>query len=126
MKTIEFFKEEIPNLIGEMNGIQITLDNEKRSTERAKLRRQKKVIQKRIDFLKFCRLYIETNPNPDFVKGEAERLANRINMYMETYVPLKSERHTKAECSKHKRDFEKEMGIPKLRTQLLTLHFINN
>lgn len=81
-------------------------------------------MKKRRDFLRICMNYLESNPAEDFIKKEEGRLENRINMYMKEYTPLDEEKNSKKECTKHKNNYQKEMGIPKLRVQLKTLYFL--
>lgn len=127
MKTIEFFKTEIPNLVSQMERLQIGINKSKTDKETSLLRKQKKTMKKRLEFLTFCRNYIETNPSPDFVKKESERLTNRINMFMKNYEPPKNaETMFLKDVKAHKKAFEKEMGIPKIKTQLTTLNFLLN
>lgn len=68
--------------------------------------------------------YLHTEPTQEFLDKELDRISNRINGFMKTYIPLDSERHTKATCTFHKRNYEKEMGIPKLRKQLTAINYI--
>lgn len=127
MKTIEFFKVEIPKLVSEMEGVQLQINKETNKKVLPKLRREKKSIQKRIEFLKFCRNYIETEPKEEFVQAESKRLTNRINMFMENYsLPKSAENWLSKDRAAHKKAFEKEMGIPKIRTQLTTINFLLN
>jgi hypothetical protein len=82
--------------------------------------------KKRVDFLRVCMYYVQSNPKQEFLESEKDRLNNRINMFMQNYEPLDAERFSKKQCTAHKKKFEKEMDIPKLKQQLLTINFILN
>lgn len=114
MKTIQTLKSEMEEVMSEMK-------HEKEVDTKESINRYKK-LNKRLCHLKICLLYIESDPSIDFVKKEKDRVTNRINLFMDKYVT--PEGWGSSMKSKHKRDYEKEMGIPKLRKQLSTLHFI--
>lgn len=81
-------------------------------------------MKRRRDFLRVCVHYLESNPSEDFIKKEETRLENRINMYMKEYQPLDETKSSKKECTAHRVEYQKEMGIPKLRIQLKTLYYL--
>lgn len=116
MKTATFLEKSIVDLAWQIDEAKKTKDYKKSVVTR---------LKKRIEFVRTCLYYINTNPTKEFVSKEAIRIQNRINAFMETYEGL-DETHMKTEVTKHRKKFEKEMDIPKLRTQLMTLHFILN
>ena len=113
MKTAKFLQNEIAKLFAKCHD-PLTEDKEV------------KKIKKRIIFLKVCMYYVQSNPSQDFLEKERDRIINRVNMFLENYVPLNPEKYMKKDISSHKKKFEKEMDIPKLRTQLTTINFILN
>jgi len=85
-----------------------------------------KSTMNKIDNLKLCMAYIETSPKEEFLEKQVNRIDERIKLIMLNYKPLDAERFPKAEVSKHKKDFEKLMGIPHLKNQLKILKYILN
>jgi len=85
-----------------------------------------KVLMDRMSFAKNCLLYIQTNPSEEFLTKERDRINNRVDMLMKSYVGLNETKNSVSKCLKHKKDYEKEMGIPHLRKQLSTLNFLLN
>jgi len=113
MKTAKFLQNEVAKLFAQCHD-PLTEDKEV------------KKLKKRITFLKTCMYYMQTEPSMEFLEKEKDRLNNRINMFMETYVPLDSTKYMKKDLSAHKKGFEKEMGIPKIKSQLVTINFLLN
>ena len=72
--------------------------------------------QRQIDFLKTVRLYLETNPRPEFIQSEIERLTARIEKINNECAEFKS----KISIAKHK----KLKDFTTLSKQLKTLNFI--
>lgn len=127
MKTVEFFKTEIEKLRTEMAEAKKLLNNPKLDEKVAKqsrgtIKRNKKKIEEYTLYLR----YAETNPSKDYLEKEIARITNRINKFIELYKPLEADKFDKKVCAAHKKDYEKEMGIPKLRKQLSTICFISN
>lgn len=110
MKTQLYFKKEIDGILAE-----IKVSKTSKDIRRLKLR---------LPLLRVCKMYVETNPSEEFIKKEIGRLTNRIDAFMKTYVPLDETRFTLAVLKKHKKDFEKEMDMPKLKKQISALKFI--
>jgi len=134
MKTAAFLQKEIDLLVEATakNKQEISsLYNKKELSEydRKEIKKCKAAIKRdksRQSFLKTCLLYIKTEPNEDYLKKEVDRISNRINLLMTNYTPLDDERCTKSQISTHKKNYEKEMGVPKIRTQLTTINFLLN
>lgn len=125
MKTVQFFKDEITKLRDESAAATKNLNAPKVDEKYAKqLRGTIKRNKKKVDDYTFLMRYVETNPTKDFLKKEEERITNRINKFMETYVPLPEESFSKKQCAVHKKNYEKEMGIPKLRKQMTAINFL--
>lgn len=134
MKSADFLQNEINQLIDATaaNNQEIAklrkvenindLDRKRIKSIKATIKRDKT----RQAFIKTCLLYINTSPNEDYLKREAERISNRINLLLKGYRPLDDERHTKSQITKHKNEYEKEMGVPKIRKQLTTINFLLN
>lgn len=131
MKSAEFLQKEINSIIDATatNNQEIAklrkvenindLDRKRIKSIKAAIKRDKT----RQAFLKTCLLYINTSPNEDYLKREVERISNRINLLLKGYRPLDDERHTKSQITKHKNEYEKEMGVPKIRKQLTTINY---
>lgn len=114
MKTAKELKSEMKEVLEAME-FQKKKDDKKSANA---IRR----LKGKLEYLKLCLLYIESKPSEEFVKKEKERLTNRINAFMELYkVPESWGKTLKA---RHKREYEKDMGVFKLRKQLSTIHFI--
>lgn len=112
--------------LGEMI-IQLNLDIQKEYQSESqgwKLRVTK--LKNKIQFLRTCKLCVESSPDEKYLKSERQRLENRINLFMDGYTPLDPAKFIKGEVSKHRNRYEQEMGIPYIRTQLQTLYFILN
>lgn len=125
MKSAQFFKDEIESLRSEMADAKKQLNQPKVDEKLAKqLRGTVKRNRKKIEEFTLYLRYAETNPSEDYLKREIDRISNRINLFMEKYVPLDPERFDKKTCTAHKMGYEKEMGTTKLRKQLTTLCFI--
>lgn len=125
MKTVAFFKEEIEKLRSKMADAKKQLDSPRVNEEYAKqLRGTIKRNKKRMEEYTFYMRYAETSPNKDFLQKEVERLTNRINKFIETYVSLDETKFDKKTCSAHKRNYEKDMGILKLRKQMTAINFL--
>jgi len=127
MKTVEFFKTEIEKLRSEMADCKSQLSKNAKMDERLakQLRGTVKRNRKKIEEFTLYLRYAETNPSEDYLKKEIGRITNRINLFSEKYVPLDETRFDKKTCTAHKKGYEKEMGVTKLRKQLSTLCFIS-
>jgi len=126
MKSVQFFKDEIEKLKSEMADAkkllnQPKLDEKLAKQSRGTIKRNKKKIEEYVLYMR----YAETNPTKDYLEKEIDRITNRINKFSELYKPLDVERFDKKTCTTHKKAYEKEMGIPKLRKQLSALCFIS-
>ena len=76
-----------------------------------------KKMKARKEYLTTRISYLQTNPSPEFLKKEKDRLLNRNNIIMEG-MPKIADKKTK-------REYEKLMDLPKIRLQLRTLNFIS-
>lgn len=89
-----------------------------------KLTKEYKGAQKRFEFLKNCKLYLESNPSEDFVikqMNECKKLKQRLaEAYPEWARNFKPQEHIK----NIKTYYNKEMGIVKIQNQLKYLSFI--
>jgi len=115
MKSIIELNKEIDSLILEIK----TLED----TEDKKHFRKAKQLRKRVAYLRYILLYLESLPSEEYLKKEKEKMSNRIGLLMLNYQPL-DERFTKAQVSKHKKNHEKEMGVTKIKDQLKTIDFL--
>lgn len=81
-------------------------------------------FRKRIQYLKHCVMYIETNPSPQYMKDEIKKVETKVNLRMAQFVLEGVEAMPKSVVSKLKREHEKKYEIPKLKEQIRTLKYI--
>jgi hypothetical protein len=114
--------KSIKKIEQEMNNIQVEIStNSKEYTETAINR-----MKKRHSFLCVCKMYLESKPTDDFLEKEKERLSTRINLINAGYEPdqrLIDAGLKKEEQSEHK-DYNKIMGLPKIKEQLKSIQFL--
>lgn len=111
MKTLEELKKELSEL----------LVTDTRDWKNLQINR----FKKRVQFLKLCISYMESEPTPEFLKKEVSRLKKRSELIEDSfpqYTPPKQFDNQK----KLKSFYYKEMGIPKINQQLKTLRFLIN
>lgn len=72
-------------------------------------------LRKRSEFLKLCKIYIETNPNPDFLSAELERIKQKISLRMSGFNTELYEKCATKEFNKAKKEFEKSMKYRSLK-----------
>lgn len=116
MKTVQQIKEEVNSLI----------ENHKEK-ERKAATSKKKVpsIKSKLDFLKMCRLYLETNPSPEFLKSEVKRMedivSSKESQFKEWTVPheLKSQ-----SINKQKAAFFREVGVSDIKKRIKTVKYL--
>lgn len=83
-------------------------------------------MKKKYAFLKVCKMYLQTTPTRDFLDKEKERLSTRVNLINAGYVPDKrliQANMRKEEQAEH-RDYNKIMGLPKIKEQLKSIIFL--
>lgn len=82
---------------------------------------KKKRLIEQASILKTCKMYIESNPDADFIVKEKERVNTRINLIMDGYSE-----YTSAERNEKKRlsEYKKLYGISQLKKQLKILSMI--
>jgi len=85
-----------------------------------------KRYRKRLAHLKQMRSYLKSNPSEEFLYSEKERLNGRISSIMKLFKPLDPEKIPKPECTKHRKEFEKQWELPKLRKQASVIHYLIN
>jgi hypothetical protein len=83
-----------------------------------------KRLRKKIPFLNTCILYLETNPQPSFIKSELEQTEAKITILMSRFVLNNVDEIPKSEVSRMRREHEKKYGIKILREQIKTLIFL--
>jgi hypothetical protein len=95
-----------------------SLINDSRNVAFTELR----TIRSRLLFLKTCKLYLETKPNPDFIKFEIESLQYKINLLSERFDSWRAGRTgTYAQLN---REYNSLNEIPKMKMQLKTLKYL--
>lgn len=117
MKKAETIKKRMDELVIEMH--QSVSDEDDKA-----YRKRKKRLKKDFDWLKVCYMYLTTNPTELFLEQEKDRLANRLRLIESGYVY--DERQTLDAQKKDKKDYEKTMGVAKIKEQLKTIKFILN
>ncbi len=73
----------------------------------------------RIEYLKTIKAYLETGPKLEYIDLEIDRIENRIALLSNSF-----DRSQYKDPKEAFKKYEKEMGIPDLRTKLRTLRFI--
>ena len=120
MLTIIDIQKEIGDLIEALNSQVKTND--------AKIKRQqlreKKATEKRIKYLNTIKLYLETSPNSEFIKSEVYRLKTALAVYETRFSQSIIPSETTQSVKLRRKQYEKENGVPKLKTQLKNLQFI--
>jgi len=114
--------KNVTEIIDEINEINVALltDSKRKKGDVEKLKAsQKSKFKKRKAYLTVCWEYLKTNPTPEFIQKEKDRLTNRNNKIMEG-MPKGVGATTQM-----KRDYEKLMNLPHIRLQLRTLQFIS-
>lgn len=114
MKTIKWMKSEIDSVMKDMK--------DAKDLDSPASKRMYKKLKKRLDYLTVCFRYVESEPTSEYLKKEYDRISNRINLLADAYI--KPSYGTMSEQKKDKKDYEKKMDLPKLRTQLMTVNFI--
>ncbi len=125
MKNEKIVAEEIIGITNEIEANQKRITGKKEDAKsdrsfKSAIKRQRS----RLEYLKFCKTYLSTSPTEEFLTAERDRLSNRVSLFLKNYKSLDSTRHMQKEISKHRSDFEKEHGIPKLRRQLQCLNYL--
>lgn len=114
MKTTKYMKSEIDTVMKDMK--------DAKDLDSPASKRLYKKLKKRLDYLNVCLMYVESEPSSEYLKKEYDRITNRINLLVDAYV--QPSYGTMSERKKDKRDYEKKMELPKLRSQLMTVNFI--
>lgn len=124
MKTIEDVKKEQAELKAQFNGSDLTLidgveDADPRGISKAR---------KRMTLLKEVVLYLESNPNKEFVESEQAKISERIRK-IKSEFPAWKKAQTKEFLqsmteTKQKSKYHLDMGLKTLNSQLQTLNYI--
>lgn len=83
--------------------------------------------KKRIEFLRLCKSYLESNPSEEFLKKDEERILNRMKLIHEGFDAWLKNGEEKPKVKKRedlKTIYEKKMDMPSLREKLATLKYI--
>ena len=115
MKTIQDINKEITD------AHKIMVEMDKLSTKKAK--NICKRLNKRIKQLKFIKLYLESNPRPEFVQNEKDTVLRHIASIDSGYVLWAAGRFLTA-YKDPKKAYTNDMGLPALKEQLKTLKYI--
>lgn len=86
-------------------------------------------LKGQISFLTIVAHYLRTFPTDEFVNSELNRLNKRVKLIeadFEKWIPNKQyPENTKGDRKKFS-DYQKEMGVPKIKLQTRALRFISN
>lgn len=104
----------------EVKSIQTEIDS---LLEELKHAEKDKPLFKRLQFLKVCKMYLETNPSEDFIKKEKSRLSKRIQLLRDGYSGYKAK---DPDPKKWKSEYNKATGLNQLNVQLRTINFLLN
>ncbi len=111
MKTINQIKKEEEDL-------RVEIDNANYVRDQKEINR----IKKRLDFLKMCRIYLETRPSEQYIQGELTRLNNTIEILDERFPAWSAGRSGGG--TELKRQYNAVTDISKLRSQVRTLEYL--
>lgn len=81
-------------------------------------------LRKRIPFLRLCIMYIEENPDHQYLRQEISKIETKITLRMNQFVLDDYKEVDKKTVNKLKKDHEKKYEIPHLREQVRTLRFL--
>lgn len=117
MKTVIEINKEIESVIS-------YCDVNKKTLSVAKLNKERK----RLEFLRFVKKYIETNPSKEFVESEIKRhkeyLKQRGNAaHFNSWKTSNAE--TGSDAKKMRSKYLKEMNVAHIKKQVQILEFIN-
>ncbi|MBW1612428.1 MAG: hypothetical protein JRJ57_00305 [Deltaproteobacteria bacterium] len=114
MKTVRQVEKEIKQKAEELS--------EELNGGRGYNKRRVSLLKNKIATLKQIKTYLQCNPREEYLKGEKDRIEKRIESIEEKYLTWAQWNATR---HKEPRDaFEKEMGIPRMKTQLEQLKVI--
>ena len=119
MKTIQDCKKEI----AEISDI-LMAEKNRRSDDKTLKKAQVSKLNKRLQFLRFCIRYLETNPDHLFIRKEITKVEEMITRRMILFVLDDAESKPKSLVNKLKKQHEKKYEIPKFREQVRTMRFI--
>lgn len=108
MKTLTTIKKEIEELLA--------LDRHKEKP--SVLSRAKK----RIQFLRMCQHYLETQPSTEFLQKEKARLENRLDLIEDNFDYYKAT----ATAKKPLKEYAKLMDTKSVKEQLKTIKYLIN
>lgn len=111
MKTIKEMKVEIADIIHRIKNEVMKKGIESR-------------LRKRIQFLHTCILYIETNPDKEYIAAQIKMVETKIELRMRGFDESQFKDWSKRDFSKMKKIYEKEYDIPKLKTQVSAMKFL--
>ena len=115
MKSINDINKEL------LESHKLLVEASKLSTKKAK--NICKRLNKKIKQLKFIKLYLESNPRPEFVQNEKDTVLRHIASIDSGYVIWEAGRHLTA-YKDPKKAYTNDMGLPALIEQLKTLKYI--
>lgn len=116
MKTIKKLQSEIDDKLSDINNYNKSND--------PKIKKKLKPAKLRLAYLKMCMMYVESQPTVEFIMKERDRLSDRVTAFLNVYEEPKNVTGTLG--AKHRKDYEREMGIPKIRKQLTALKYLLN
>ncbi len=115
MRTLESINSEIANIISESANTQ-TMG-----------RADKNALRERVSFLRHCKLYLESSPNPEFVQSEFDRM-EKLSTYINDNLPefVKSYGNDGITFDEKKNEWYAKMNRTNVLRQIRTLKFILN
>lgn len=83
-------------------------------------------LLKQIQRLRFCRMYLESNPNEPFIESEIVRLDKLVKRLEEQFPAWSDDLPSElnGDRTKAKAWYNKEMGILKMKKEMAMLRFI--
>lgn len=112
---------ELNKVVDEISRLEKSLSDRSSELTRA----QEKKEMSKINFLRLVCTYLKTFPSEEFVEAEIKKLNNRRNMINKNFDSWIPTQYFEKEKDKLK-EYDKQMGVPKIKAQLRALKFINN
>lgn len=117
MKTLKQVQTELNETMKKLQDLKYAVDpKDKKEFSR---------LKKRLPLLKSTILYLKTEPTDEYCKLTKAELERKIGIHESRYVlPVSKDRMSKPQLNKHRKSYEKEVGIAKMKAQLIPINYI--
>jgi len=129
MKTVNELSAEISTNKFEAERLDADFKKTKHTDIDKARRKHKSAVDKifsRIEFLTTCLRYVETDPSKEFISKEVDRIESRINLIDDGYAYWRTINMLSAMEAERIKEYNKQMGLSTLKSQLQCLKFILN